>query len=83
LKIFDYSCKECQYIYEVFVRTDTDKPKCPKCDKDTDQERLLSFRGYAAATDDDSPRTPEDMNNYFGNGQYTPGYKKSAWKRKN
>ena len=74
MKIFDYKCGECDTIYEVFLRSDT-IPKCTSCGSESEQQKQLSFAmGYA--TNDDSPKTQRDLANYFGNGQYKPGYKK-------
>lgn len=72
--LFDFKCGECLNIYEVFYREDT-VLVCPKCEATENQEKQLSYaHGYA--TDDDSPKTEKDLRNYFGNGQYAPGYKK-------
>lgn len=82
VKIVDFQCLKCDNIYEVFLKSDT-VPKCKSCGADEEQKRLITFQGYGAATSDDSPKTKDDLLNYFGNGQYRPGYKKSEWKRRN
>jgi putative FmdB family regulatory protein len=79
LKIFDFKCSSCEHIYEKMVSDSCYNPDCPKCGGES--ERMLTFSGYANATNSDEPRTQEDLQNYFGNGQYRPGYKKSEWKR--
>jgi hypothetical protein len=80
VKVYDFKCGDCGNIYEAFVR-EGNTTSCRECGQTEDQEKLLTFKGYAAATDDDSPRTQEDLQNYLGHGQYNKGYKKSEWKR--
>ena len=74
MKIFDFKCGECGHVYELFVKSDT-VPACKECGSTEDQTKLLGV-GHVYATSDDSPKTQEDLRNYWGNGQYRPGYKR-------
>ncbi|TEU02684.1 MAG: zinc ribbon domain-containing protein [Dehalococcoidia bacterium] len=54
MPIYDYRCRECGRVSEVFVRTSTGEVRCPHCGGE-DMERLVSasymIRMDVAATD--------------------------------
>ncbi len=75
MPIWDYHCEKCDKRYEVLLAKSSDKARCPDCKSEEDQAKLLTGLGNAIVTDDDAPKTKNDLANYWGNGVYRPGYK--------
>lgn len=75
MPIWDYHCEKCDKCYEVLLAKSTDTAICPSCDDAEAQTKLLTGLGNTIVTDDDAPKTKNDLANYWGNGVYRPGYK--------
>lgn len=55
MPIYDYRCRECGRVSEVFVRTSTGEVRCPHCGGE-DMERLVSA-SYMIKMDAEAPGT--------------------------
>jgi putative FmdB family regulatory protein len=75
MAIWDYHCEDCDKRYEIMLVKSTDTAKCPECKSNENQTKLITGLARAFATDDDAPKTKNDLANYWGNGVYRPGYK--------
>jgi len=73
-KLFDFKCGECGAVYEAFVNSD-ETPVCKSCGLTEKQEKLLGV-GHVYATSNDTPKSTRDLQHYWGNGKYMPGYKR-------
>ena len=72
-RLFDFKCMNCEHTYEVFIHWD-DLVKCPRCGTEN-QKKLLKVKKVSCQPDG-MPRNDHDMEHYFGDGQYAPGYKR-------
>ncbi len=72
--LFDFICRTCSNEYEQLMMSDS-VPVCPDCGDTDNQQKVISAPKIAYATNDDSPKTQRDLQNYLGNGEYVRGYK--------